>query len=172
MKKILYTIALSLLSVASSHARIGETTEQCDSRYGKALQVESQGTSLAKRSLGKPVEQRIYKFKKFLIVLTTIDGTCEYIVYVKTGATDTEYLPLSEEEVMTLLKANKNDEKWSKLSSNYSSTTYHAFGYTAVHSKSAGLAIASLGFTMYEKARSEEEEKKKKLETQNNLQGL
>jgi hypothetical protein len=73
MKGLLLIVALMIPQMAM--ARIGETLEQCDKRYGDGVEAPSTKEGF---------EKRAYQKKPFLIIACYMNGKCETIEYATT----------------------------------------------------------------------------------------
>ena len=90
-------ILLILLVPICAFARIGETAEECVTRYGKAIDK---------------VDNRMFFAKGgFVIAATFYQGVVDSIAYFKEG----KRAEISDNEIEVLLKSNGGDEKWEKL---------------------------------------------------------
>lgn len=96
--KILAIVIISLLP-CSGLARIGETREECDKRYGKVT-VEP--------LVHQGITYLSYKLHGFSVYLNIIDSKCEMIKYAKK-----DYGMLEEAEILALLAGNGKD--WEKV---------------------------------------------------------
>ena len=94
--------ALLLIAVMpiAAFARIGETREQCDKRYGKvtASPLEHEG-----------IQYLAYRVHGFAVDLNIIASKCEKIKYIKE-----DYGMLAKEEIEALL--NENGTEWQQVS--------------------------------------------------------
>ena len=94
--------ALLLIAVMplTAFARIGETREQCDKRYGKVTvpPLEHNG-----------IQYLAYRVHGFSIDLNIIDSKCEKMKYLKE-----DYGMLAKEEIEALL--NENGTEWQQVS--------------------------------------------------------
>lgn len=102
MKALLLLSAL--ISLASpALARIGETREQCEARYGKPVEVSQDNANTFHEKSGLRVKCHYY------------EGICDHIMFSNL-AKDAEgrRLPLTEIEFKTLLEANSNGQSWKK----------------------------------------------------------
>lgn len=101
--------ALSLFAViavlfpACSFARIGETPEQCENRYGKPLSTNEGGGLFFRKG-------------PLLFQVNFFEGKCDSIIFNKEEKNvlgkPTE---LSDSEIAIILKANGGDRKWNEL---------------------------------------------------------
>ena len=80
-------------------ARIGETEEQCDERYGKPFAVSEDKV------------ERTYKKGEFHMRAQFHDGKCDLIMFAKPDGTPQE---ISESERDVLMKANGGGREWQK----------------------------------------------------------
>ena len=83
----IFTIILALLIPQMALARIGETKEQCDERYGEPTSVDGVARS--------------YQKGAFTIILYIVDGKCHGISYTKTDGSE-----ISDKELQTLRSVN------------------------------------------------------------------
>ncbi len=113
---LLLSVLISLSSPAL--ARIGETREQCEARYGKPVRVDEEYHNTSHEKAGLAVECYFY------------EGKCERIAFqhIDMGA-DGKRLPLTELEVKTLMEANSGGGVWEKrLEDSESGSVMWAFG--------------------------------------------
>ncbi len=97
------TLFLFLLLCAPAFARIGETREQCEARYGLAVKVEDDGVTTVHVRAGFKVECSYF------------EGKCDCILFSKMPASPgLEDLPLTEADQKTLMDANSGGKTWSK----------------------------------------------------------
>jgi hypothetical protein len=100
-------------------ARIGETRQQCDQRYGRPTDVQSGAVSYSKNGI--------------LIDARFVDGICRQISYYKAWDDKAEEIPFSDDELKALLAANSLDGKrtWNLLKEHVwtSDDGYEAFVY-------------------------------------------
>ncbi len=92
-----------LISLASSAlARIGETREQCEARYGKPLKIEE--------------EDQAFRYRKAGFNVTCIfrAGACVHIGFSHVADAENEVAPITEPEITTLLNANAGGKPWAK----------------------------------------------------------
>ncbi len=101
MKTVSSIMLAAALLATSASARIGETVEQIEQRYGRA--VSSPNRKLA------PVEIRVYRFSGMIIAVSFIDGCSEGEAFSK--ADESEF---TTNEINLLLEANAGGMKWSK----------------------------------------------------------
>lgn len=87
-----------MLAISPTWARLGETAEECDARYGKPTTVE-------KESDGIP--NRTYQYGDFLVKVAFIDGKSVCEEFKKTGKN-----LLTMEEAQRLLEVNKQGSDW------------------------------------------------------------
>ena len=99
--KTLTVIATVLILLGSQgFARIGETAEQCDSRYGAPLKVEASGT-------------RYYERAGINIGVIFFEGKADSIFYMKKERTALgKPIPLSENEIEIFLNSNAEGRNW------------------------------------------------------------
>ena len=96
------TIAILIMALlpCAGFARIGESREECDKRYGKVT-VEP--------LVHEGITYLSYKLHGFSVGLNLIDSKCERIRYAKT-----DYGKLEDAEIVALLAGNGKD--WEKIS--------------------------------------------------------
>ena len=93
MKNLIkFLLPVALLGVVE--ARIGETVEECEKRYGKPKVTP---------------DHHFYKKNGYNIAISFHKGKAHSITYGKISKDK-----ISEHEVLILLKANKSDGKWEK----------------------------------------------------------
>lgn len=98
-------ILLVLLTVAPAFARIGETPEQCEQRYGESNPLKSTG------------DTKTYHKGDFSITIAFLKGKAAFIEFVRDIRTDApvwDARNLSEEEIQKLLTANASGKSWKK----------------------------------------------------------
>ena len=95
-----FAILIIALLPCAGLARISETREECDKRYGKVT-VEP--------LVHEGITYLSYKLHGFSVDLNIIDSKCERIRYAKT-----DYGKLEEVEIVALLAGNGKD--WKKVS--------------------------------------------------------
>ncbi len=99
--KSLLLLSLFITLTTPALARIGETREQCDARYGKPVEVRD------------GLHATIYNKAGLIIACVFHEDKCEYIEY----ATDKEAaggrpLTVSDTEKKVLMEANSNGSVW------------------------------------------------------------
>jgi len=103
--KILLTLVLAVAFVSSAQARLGETPEQIEKRFGKTIGlygIPSQGPDSG-------LQQEGFKTQGFdILVLFT---------HISIGETYTWQGRLSEDQIQTLLMANSEGHHWKELHS-------------------------------------------------------
>jgi hypothetical protein len=97
MKTKLFLLILGLSVSASAFARIGETTEQVDKRYGAPLLETTKNNG----------ESRRYSFRGFTILVTFERGISQCEVYQKKDTSR-----MTEAEIKGLLGANAGGSPW------------------------------------------------------------
>jgi hypothetical protein len=99
--KLLIVLIVVLLAFASQvEARLGETMEQCEKRYGKPTSSEEFGG----------IQGLAFKKNDFTIRVFIINGKCGMISYEKEGELINK--PLSKEEIEKFLSSNSQDFEW------------------------------------------------------------
>jgi hypothetical protein len=94
---LLFTLALSAPALVS--ARIGETREQCEARYGKPT------------GLGE--DYSFHEKSGLQVVCIYHAGKCDCIAFNQLEmSADKKTLPLSDTMIQTLLKANSAGQTW------------------------------------------------------------
>ena len=101
-------IALLLCCCASAFARIGETIEQCNQRYGQCKQRYGQPD--------KPTEQYVDFLKApFKIIVHFYQGKADRVTYRMIEENDLgEGADISDNEIEQLLKLNGADRQWKR----------------------------------------------------------
>ena len=97
MKTPFIAIAFFLL-VAPAFARIGETEQQIEKRYGKSTLTVSTGN--------EPL-QKVYQSSGLNITVTYLDGVSQREIFTKQDGSE-----LSKNEIAILLEANTARSKW------------------------------------------------------------
>ena len=97
MKTPFIAIAFFLL-VAPAFARIGETEQQIEKRYGKSTLTVSTGN--------EPL-QKVYQSSGLNITVTYLDGVSQREIFTKQDGSE-----LSKNEIAILLEANTAGSKW------------------------------------------------------------
>ena len=106
MKRISLLSAVAILTTPFASARLGDTPSQCVERYGESLQPLDV----------KNVEDGAYaafNMKGYKIGIQFVSGKCVSISYNKIN----RELKLSYDEIITLMKANKDAGYWKKVQS-------------------------------------------------------
>ena len=94
--KMFLLLLVPLIFNTSAFARVGETTEQVDKRYGRPLETT--------RSNG---ESRRYSFRGFTIVVGFERGISECELYLKSDSSR-----MLQTEIQGLLQANTGSSPW------------------------------------------------------------
>jgi hypothetical protein len=97
LKTPFIAIAFFLL-VAPAFARIGETEQQIENRYGKSTLTVSTGN--------EPL-QKVYQSSGLNITVTYLDGVSQREIFTKQDGSE-----LSKNEIAILLEANTAGSKW------------------------------------------------------------
>jgi hypothetical protein len=97
LKTPFIAIAFFLL-VAPAFARIGETEQQIEKRYGKSTLTVSTGN--------EPL-QKVYQSSGLNITVTYLDGVSQREIFTKQDGSE-----LSKNEIAILLEANTAGSKW------------------------------------------------------------
>jgi hypothetical protein len=97
LKTLFVAVALSLL-VSPAFARIGETEQQIEKRYGKSTLTVSTGN--------EPL-QKVYQSSGLNITVTYLDGVSQREIFTKQDGSE-----LSKNEIAILLEANAAGSKW------------------------------------------------------------
>jgi hypothetical protein len=98
LKTPFVAVALSLL-VSPTFARIGETEQQIEVRYGKSTLTVSTGN--------EPL-QKVYQASGLNITVTYIDGVSQREIFIKQHGSS----ELTKNEIAILLEANAAGSKW------------------------------------------------------------
>ena len=106
MKIISLLSAVAILTTPFASARLGDTPSQCVERYGKPL-IDFKEGEVEDGTFAK------FKMKGFEINTQFINGKCAFITYSKID----RKLKLSYDEIITLMKANKDAGYWKKVQS-------------------------------------------------------
>ena len=97
-----FALIFMILAPLSTDARIGETMDQCKSRYGMWARLEP---------LSKDRVQAEFSTDKMDVVVIFFDGLCENIRYIREqGKKYSEYF--DDAELRVLLDANGNGKPW------------------------------------------------------------
>lgn len=143
MKKM-FLIAILILSSISVFAKIGETIEQCTTRYGKPVKSDE----------FKELQYKYFKKDNLIVGCIFQDGKCTSCFYVKDDSTS-----LSETEMENILKSDYKESEWTyKKGSWYSDALMYAY------KDNKGYVITTLEFLLY----THKEEKKEKAAQANN----
>jgi hypothetical protein len=103
MKALLLLSVLITLS-SSALARIGETREQCDARYGKPVEVIEKTQTVAYEKAGLRIECTFYENK------------CDSIYFIRLEKdAKGKGIPFPEDEKRILLEANSGGKPWIKV---------------------------------------------------------
>ena len=97
MKTYFIAIALMML-VSQAFARIGETEQQIEVRYGKSIGTLSSGNELLRKA---------YRSTDLNIVVMYIDGVSQSEIFTKQDGSE-----FSKNEIAILLEANAAGSKW------------------------------------------------------------
>jgi hypothetical protein len=98
------SVAIALLMlVSSAFARIGETEQQIEARYGKTIRTLSKGN--------QPL-QKAYQSSGLDIAVTYIDGVSQSEFFSKQDKSE-----LSKNEIALLLEANAAGSRWIEVPS-------------------------------------------------------
>jgi hypothetical protein len=95
----------------AAQAKLGETVEQIEARYGKALKMKTDAG----------LEAREYKFDEKQVQVSFLGGRS-----VKELIMPVAVKQFSDEECLALAKALSGEEKWSGPSRELRSTTWHS----------------------------------------------
>lgn len=108
MKTLAFLFALILSAIGPAHARIGETLEECQARYGSATEhSKSEGISLFKKS-------------GYIVTCMVTYGKVSVIVFNKEKQRESVFNPpLSDEEISTLQKANSGGSEWEETTGQF-----------------------------------------------------
>lgn len=107
MKIVIFCLILGILATPS-FARIGETEEQVNTRYGQPYKTEKGITELC--------INRFYNFNGFDIMVVFFRGISHSELYVKkTVANSSTAAGITAEEGSYLMKANGGAKQWSTL---------------------------------------------------------
>lgn len=128
---LLLTLILTLAATAS--ARIGETVEQLDARYGKPIRTTAGPTGAAR------FEKRTYKNEGLEIAVFVYLGRSHQEIFKKPDG------ELSQEQVQKILTDNSFGSQWERTSFEVEASTYSlAKRLTAYHDHlRGGLLIKS-----------------------------
>ncbi len=100
--KIIITLIIVLLAFASrTDARLGETKEQCEKRYGEHYDF----------TLYPKLNVSFYMKNDYKVVAYFLDGVCQRIDYKNEGY-DGSIQPLSKKEIEVFLSSNAQNSKW------------------------------------------------------------
>jgi hypothetical protein len=102
MQKIIYLFIFGALLTMPAWARLGETEDQCVSRYGAAIKTIQAGEK-------GPYKSLIFLKNEYYLAVEFIDGKAGLIYFTKAGRPD-----LSDNEIQVLLDANSGGQKWTK----------------------------------------------------------
>ena len=101
MKRILILIIV-LITANQLYARLGETEEQIEARYGKPFKVSKVSNDLT---------EKIFKSKGFWVMVSFTKGISHGEYYRKLDKTE-----LAFNEIAIFLKANSNGQEWIVIS--------------------------------------------------------
>jgi hypothetical protein len=98
MKPLIFSILASLTCPA--FARLGETPEQCNARYGEPVSID------------KDKKEITYQKAGLLVLITFWNGSAQYIIIGKSerDAIDRP-VKMSDAEIETIVQANAGDQK-------------------------------------------------------------
>jgi len=107
MKGVFILLMAACLFPVCGSARLGETREQCENRYGKPVEkndlADPYGTKLAES----------FKYRKGFFEITIVyhKNKTGMIIYRKIDGAG-GYVDISEDEIGVLLQANKRGDRW------------------------------------------------------------
>jgi hypothetical protein len=99
MKTTFCIIIMLLVCVAGAHARLGETVDEINHRYGAPV---TGGEGKAGKTDGVTIQTNNYYFKNINIAVMFLDGKSAY----------EQYTPASEDESKVLLEDNAGKYQW------------------------------------------------------------
>ncbi len=105
--KTFFLLSILLVIPALVSARIGETREQCEARYGKPAADEPADTT-----------DTMHHKAGYKVICTYYEGKCEKISFAHEKDATGRASPLSESEIMTLLQSNSGGKPWAKTYEN------------------------------------------------------
>ncbi|MBT7188274.1 hypothetical protein HN911_13220 [Candidatus Bathyarchaeota archaeon] len=109
MKASVLGVVLLLASICPSKARMGETPDECEARYGKHTKQQKDGK----------FTQRTYKLNGFVIqvIFGTKKGAGKKVAHGISYMKPTEFMNarLSKAEIETFLKANAQGKSWGEV---------------------------------------------------------
>lgn len=106
--KIIFTLIIGFLAFASqADARLGETKEQCERRYGEVSDITA----------NPKLNGYFYIKNNYTIVAYFIEGVCQRIDYTKEDYSGRK-VPLSEKEIEVFLSSNAQNSKWIAIDDN------------------------------------------------------
>ncbi|GEP46179.1 hypothetical protein [Brevifollis gellanilyticus] len=146
---LLLSVLISLSSPAL--ARIGETPEQCEARYGKPVKIKAEN-SVSYQKAGMRVDCEF------------IDGKCARIYFAKLEKdAQNAALPITSEEAKILMEANSDGTPWTKTGELVEEgfETWKSGELEASHLKNAysSLSINNLAYRKLQDAKKADEEK-------------
>ncbi len=103
-----FCILIAICFTMNTQARLGETTEQIEARYGKPSEA-----SLTKKYLQSGLPHKKYKFKNYSVVVVFHEGKS-----IKETVIPTEYSATGEDESIELVKSIIGDpasKSWDKM---------------------------------------------------------
>lgn len=175
MKRIIAVVSLIVFAslYQQTTARIGETPEQCQARYGKPVKIDAENKSIWYQKVG------------FLIAVTFYEGKAESIMFMKADSIDSVISGLaaeiSETEIQNLLKSNGEGKKWRE---HFVSKETKSSGYMdklwvtedqermAWYNAIKQLVIATKSASVRKAAKDEAEARKKEAEERKKLEGF
>jgi hypothetical protein len=103
MRTLILTLAFVVTLAGSAHARLGETADQLEQRYGQPLSENDQKGEGDKVALAEVVFQK----GGFQVNVTVVDGISVEETFKKINGQ-----ALSVQEIRTLLNANAQGREW------------------------------------------------------------
>jgi hypothetical protein len=114
--KVLLWFVLAVMWPSWSWARLGETPEQCEERYGAPIPNKDDFGNVIPRELPTLHMPRAsvlcYHAKGLKILIVFTDGKAGQIFYQKLTKSPSEVKALSEAEINWLLEANSGGKTW------------------------------------------------------------
>ena len=100
LKMMMKTITILMMLASLSFARVGETIEECNARYGDGDYIEGE-------------HKMIYKKGDYTVGVYFATGKAIAVSYYREKGVDLDSI-----EITTFLEANEQSKKWTKGSSN------------------------------------------------------
>jgi hypothetical protein len=110
---LIVAVGLLLSGIVSAQARLGETEDQCITRYGTPIHVLNPGEILNPGDKGALYRTLIFIKGDYVVVIYLLNGKCSFLSVQRT-----DKVALGDGEIELLLSANIGGLTWQKTSAN------------------------------------------------------